>query len=294
MGCAGENLRKKQPLFERLNTVWHAAGVGFLLSVFFCGWSHDYIAARLSFFWIYLVNTIVTFARSPRNIAPRALVLWLHDLRLVALLVRSALISVAFVIGAWAVGEVVPPEVLHPSQVKAITVPLLLLVCVAVAWKRHRSLDPLHLLYALRLVANFLVLWLVVLWVEDKINLSGAYIASQHPVDPQLRVCAVYVNTFNKSPRKKDLIPQAERELQKIEGASFNVYEGRRMPLVLSHWETDPIIRELIRDGYLDSNAVNRVMCGANRSQKCLRPNHLFDRRLTNIGSAMGHIKILE
>mmetsp|Transcript_2441 Transcript_2441/g.3020 ORF Transcript_2441/g.3020 Transcript_2441/m.3020 type:complete len:256 (-) Transcript_2441:134-901(-) len=66
------------------------------------------------------------------------------------------------------------------------------------------------------------------------------------------------------------------------------------MPRTLDKDTSDPIIIDLINKGYISSDAFEHASCGRKGKQRCLQPNIRFDKRVPNLGAAMGHIHILE
>mmetsp|Transcript_2325 Transcript_2325/g.4285 ORF Transcript_2325/g.4285 Transcript_2325/m.4285 type:complete len:552 (+) Transcript_2325:126-1781(+) len=276
---------------------FHCIGVSVCLSILLSviiGWPRNYINVRLSIFWFYIVSLLVKIGRNPMQLAPKQMINLLPSLHLISLLIRSALVSVAFTSAAWSVAKVVPSEALSTAQVEAYTIIGLLMISSLIAYKKHRSVQPMHLLSALKLVGLGLLLWTAALWVEDTMNISGRVMPLRNPTNQKLKICHVYVTTYEASPRMETIVPKIKERVRDL-GAEWTIFNGTRMPRELQPGRTDRIIKNLISDGYFSRSSFDRVPCGGRYSrQTCLRPNRLFDGRITNLGAAMGHINIME
>mmetsp|Transcript_13335 Transcript_13335/g.22217 ORF Transcript_13335/g.22217 Transcript_13335/m.22217 type:complete len:478 (+) Transcript_13335:1180-2613(+) len=287
------NMLKQQTVFHSVGAV---VGCSILLTTVI-GLPRNYINLRLSISWYYLLNWLILINYKARQFAPRRLIAWLsHEHKwIVPEFIRLLLTLAGFGWGTWSVTWVVPHEALSPTNTKAITTIILVLACGGVAWRRFRRINNLVLLRSLRIISVILLVWTGALWFESFFNFSGNIMWLMSPPNTNLKVCAVYVATFDESPRMADLVPAMREHVRRqLEGAEWFVYNGTKMPRTLDKDTSDPIIIDLINKGYISSDAFEHASCGRKGKQRCLQPNIRFDKRVPNLGAAMGHIHILE
>jgi len=293
--------RKKDTRTDQPHFAFHVFGSVMVVTVLLTaatGLPRNFVNARLAFSWYYCIDALIRVSKHATHIAPDSFVAWVRkDLKwMVPASIRVLLAFAGVFSGAWAAAWCVPHEVLTTTATKLLVTVMLLTLSFVLVWRRNGHVkDPLSVLRALKTISACLLLWTAVLWVDNSLNASGIAMSYMTPADPSLKVCTVYVTTFKGSPRLDDLVPAMRDNIRGLDGAQWYVYNGTKMPKSLEKRRSDMIIRNLVEEGYLSESSLEEVPCTRGLDDEtCLRPDARFDQRVTNLGAAMGHIRILE
>jgi len=226
---------------------------------------------KLGLRWFFVLRWMITIALLSNDFIPSRAISSIRTKHNISRAIRAAALAVGFIWGAGSVSCSVPEEAMNKFSTAFIAGMAMAIVVWVIVRSSYKTATSINLLRSMRHLSLALFLWTAFLWVEGKVNVSGQLMAAALAPNENLRVCSVYVATFKSSPRLKNLVPAIRDHVRGLEGAKWFVYNGTKMPKQIDKRHSDPIIRNLLRQGYLSPDAVEEIPCPHTPDEKCLR-----------------------